>query len=339
MSELITISKETDLAKIFSEQDGLKPIIDKIKEEARSFVPDLSTKKGRDQIASMAFKVAKSKTYLDGLGKDVVAEWKAKSKLVDNSRRQMKEELDLLRDEVRKPLTDFENAEKERVEKLQGKLDTFKRLQTLTVENTVFVLEDELEKLEQIKDFDQFEDFKLRIENEINKSVIHIKGLIEKRKVIDAEKAELEELRRKQAETDRIRREEEIRKAEQRRLEKEHEEKLEKERLERQRIENAAKEEAARKAHALELAKKQAEEAEKRRIEAEKEKEEMIKARKEAEEKAKKEAEERRQMLAKKRANNIDKVASELIMHKDLDPGKLAEMIYDGQLKTIQYKG
>ncbi len=38
--------------------------------------PDIDTRKGRKAIASLAAKVARSKTYLDGLGKDLVAGWK-----------------------------------------------------------------------------------------------------------------------------------------------------------------------------------------------------------------------------------------------------------------------
>ncbi|EES5368095.1 cell envelope biogenesis protein TolA, partial [Escherichia coli] len=38
-----------------------------------SFVPDITTAKGRKEIAYLAYKVAQTKTYLDGLGKDLVA--------------------------------------------------------------------------------------------------------------------------------------------------------------------------------------------------------------------------------------------------------------------------
>ncbi|MEG2039841.1 MAG: hypothetical protein RR068_01860, partial [Hafnia sp.] len=73
-----------------------------------------STKKGRDAIASMAHKVARSKTYIDNAGKDLVAELKALPKQIDESRRIVRERLDALKDEVRRPLTEWE-AEQERI--------------------------------------------------------------------------------------------------------------------------------------------------------------------------------------------------------------------------------
>ncbi|HBQ2024816.1 TPA: hypothetical protein L9334_004449, partial [Klebsiella pneumoniae] len=76
--------------------------------------PDVTTKKGRDAIASMAHKVARSKTYIDNAGKDLVAELKALPKQIDESRRVVRERLDALKDEVRRPLTEWE-AEQERI--------------------------------------------------------------------------------------------------------------------------------------------------------------------------------------------------------------------------------
>ncbi|KTK22880.1 hypothetical protein ASU64_25260 [Enterobacter hormaechei subsp. hoffmannii] len=99
---------------VFTTKEQLDPIIEKIEKEARSLVPDVSTKKGRDAIASMAHKVARSKTYIDNAGKDLVAELKALPKQIDESRRIVRERLDALKDEVRRPLTEWE-AEQERI--------------------------------------------------------------------------------------------------------------------------------------------------------------------------------------------------------------------------------
>jgi len=74
-----------------------------------------SKDKGRKAIASLAAKVAKLKVKLDDMGKELVGDWKAKSKIVDGSRKKMRDELDALKAEARKPLTDWENAEKDRV--------------------------------------------------------------------------------------------------------------------------------------------------------------------------------------------------------------------------------
>lgn len=112
-TDLVVIEKSSAMA-VFTNNEQLDPIIEKIEKEARSLVPDVSTKKGRDAIASMAHKVARSKTYIDNAGKDLVAELKALPKQIDESRRIVRERLDALKDEVRRPLTEWE-AEQERI--------------------------------------------------------------------------------------------------------------------------------------------------------------------------------------------------------------------------------
>lgn len=111
--DLVVIEKKNAMA-VFTNNDQLDPLIELIEKEARSLVPDVTTKKGRDAIASMAHKVARSKTYIDNAGKDLVAELKALPKQIDESRRVARERLDALKDEVRRPLTEWE-AEQERI--------------------------------------------------------------------------------------------------------------------------------------------------------------------------------------------------------------------------------
>ncbi|HEI1806913.1 hypothetical protein C6B05_18350 [Escherichia coli] len=111
--DLVVIEKKNAMA-VFTNNDQLDPLIEAIEKEARSLVPDVTTKKGRDAIASMAHKVARSKTYIDNAGKALVAELKALPKQIDESRRVVRERLDALKDEVRRPLTEWE-AEQERI--------------------------------------------------------------------------------------------------------------------------------------------------------------------------------------------------------------------------------
>lgn len=113
ITDLVVIEKKNAMA-VFTNNDQLDPLIEAIEKEARSLVPDVTTKKGRDAIASMAHKVARSKTYIDNAGKDLVAELKALPKQIDESRRVARERLDALKDEVRRPLTEWE-AEQERI--------------------------------------------------------------------------------------------------------------------------------------------------------------------------------------------------------------------------------
>ncbi|HAS0803378.1 TPA: hypothetical protein JAX15_003765 [Enterobacter roggenkampii] len=127
VTDLVVIEKQNAMA-VFTTKEQLDTIIEAIEKEARSLVPDVSTRKGRDAIASMAHKVARSKTYIDNAGKDLVAELKALPKQIDESRRIVRERLDALKDEVRKPLTDWENAESARKDALQQRLADLRSL-------------------------------------------------------------------------------------------------------------------------------------------------------------------------------------------------------------------
>jgi len=59
--------------------------------------------------------VARSKTALDKMGKDLGESHYKSWKAITSERARIEKELDALKDEVRKPLTDWENAEKDRI--------------------------------------------------------------------------------------------------------------------------------------------------------------------------------------------------------------------------------
>jgi hypothetical protein len=105
--------------------EKLDVVLEQITKAAKDFCADPTTDKGRKEIASMAYKVARSKTVLDDLGKDLVTDWKSKAKLVDEARKKSRDYLDALKDEVREPLTQWEIAEEARIkaEALSAEID------------------------------------------------------------------------------------------------------------------------------------------------------------------------------------------------------------------------
>ena len=104
---------------------GLEPILARIETDARALVPDISTVKGRGDIASLAAKVAKAKTYLDGLGKDYTADLKRQTGSVDAERRAMRDRLDSLKAEIRRPLDEWEQQEVDRVAAIRARMAQF----------------------------------------------------------------------------------------------------------------------------------------------------------------------------------------------------------------------
>ncbi|WP_421545850.1 cell envelope biogenesis protein TolA [Morganella morganii] len=117
-NELVVIEPATALD-LFTAPDKVQVLLSGIRERALAeqalLDTDLSKAKNRDAIKSLAYKVTQSKTYIDKAGKVVVDELKELPKKVDASRKQCRDELDALSEEIRRPVTAWEDAEKARV--------------------------------------------------------------------------------------------------------------------------------------------------------------------------------------------------------------------------------
>ena len=113
MSELIKFEEKTTL-QCMSDKDGLEPLIGQVKGLIGSFEHDMTTAASRAKTASLAHRVSKFKTKIDGLGKELVSGWKTQAKAVDANRKLMRDAMDELKIEARKPLDEWE-AEQARV--------------------------------------------------------------------------------------------------------------------------------------------------------------------------------------------------------------------------------
>jgi len=236
MNDLIVL-ENINAVEVFS-GNGLDDLLKQITEEAKSIVPDLTSKKGRDEIASMAYKVAKSKTYLDGCRKDLVAEWKTKAKAVDNEGKKMRDYLDNLKEEIRKPLTEWEQAEENRI---KNHTDAIQWIINIGESASDFLQYDAdvilgwLSELDSLEINENWEEFANDAAIAKDKALRQIKGAITKREAYDKEQAELAKLRAEAAEREQKDREEQLRKEGERRAKLEAEAKAnnEKERVKR----------------------------------------------------------------------------------------------------------
>lgn len=120
---LIVIEK-LDASIVFSET-GMTELLKEIETKAISHVTDITTEQGRKDIVSLAYKVTRSKTLIDNLGKGIVSEWKKKAKGIDIHRKIAREFLDGLKDKIKQPLAVWEEeqskkkVEEERLEKIK----------------------------------------------------------------------------------------------------------------------------------------------------------------------------------------------------------------------------
>ena len=125
MSEETTLITLSSPSEVFG-SGKVDKLIEDVRAHCTSIVLDVSTAKGRGEIASLAYKVAQTKTALDKAGKELVEPIKARAKLIDEERKKIRDELDAIKDTVRLPLTEWENKEKQRVAALKEVCDYIK---------------------------------------------------------------------------------------------------------------------------------------------------------------------------------------------------------------------
>ncbi|CAH1662031.1 conserved hypothetical protein [Hyphomicrobiales bacterium] len=253
--ELITIPPQTAL-QVFTTEDAITPYLAKVREHIDQFSGDISTIKGRKDIASMAYKVAQTKTYLEGVGKELADEQKQIPKKIDACRKRIRDTLDAWRDEVRAPLTKWEEAEEGRVNAHREAIACLEAYaKPASPETDAATLKGFLSVAQGVVIGPQCEEYEAAYAKAKETAVASLKTAIITRERYEAEQAELEVLRREAEERKQRDREEEIRR-----------EAAEQERL---RVENAAK--AEREAADLreQELKRQAEDAERRVAETE----------------------------------------------------------------------
>lgn len=342
--------EKVNAVQIFSE-GGLDKLLDDIRNEAISHVPDLKTDKGRKAIASMSAKVSKSKTYLDGLGKELVSGWKNKAKVVDNERKKMRETLDDLRDKVRKPLTDWEESESLRKNALLKSINEMELSGCFIAENWQTMDQETMQSsLQTIKDnalldFDEYEDHALSV---MDNAALKIIYTIERRLNHDKEQVELLALREEKIAREESERKEKEAKAEADRLAKaEKERALREEKIAKDaadKAENAAAEEIKRAEDEKQKAIKEKVEADKRTKQAEKQakidSENAAKAEREkieSEKLAEKKAAEKRE-ANKKHRKKINNEAKSAIMTLGVDDEtaiKIVTAIAKGEIPNV----
>jgi colicin import membrane protein len=126
-SDLITL--DTIKAEELFAPGGVDKVLINVKERVTALNTfDPTTKDGRDAIKSLAYKIARTKTGLDDLGKEHVAELKRQAGIIDADRKTLRDTLDKLRDDVRKPVDDWEAGEQERIDRQAAALDVLSKI-------------------------------------------------------------------------------------------------------------------------------------------------------------------------------------------------------------------
>lgn len=199
--ELAVVPKESAL-QVFSAANGLDPYLEQIREVLDAFEPDVSTKKGRDAIASIAHKVSRAKTALDGVGKDLVADLKDLPKKVDAERKRMRDTLDTWKDEVRAPLTAWETTEQARIDRHTDAIEKIRAAGVVTLDVDADSLRQCIAAIDGIDVGESWEEYEPEAVRTKERTLASLREALVKREKHDADQAELVRLRKINAERD-----------------------------------------------------------------------------------------------------------------------------------------
>jgi len=303
-TQLVAINNERiQLALVDAE--ARQSLLDEVRERVDGYSCDVTTAAGRKIIASIAYKVAQTKTTIDAVGKDLVADAKAKIKVVDEARKEIRDTLDGLRDSVREPLTKYE----QRIEDEKRIIADWESTQRLTDKTEI---EEALLLLGNC-DSGVFDVSLQPYAEQVKAAAIAtLQANLAKAQEAEAEAKRIEEER---AELDRLRKAEADRKAAEERAE-----------LQRKAAERATAEAAAAAQRAIDDANRKAQEAEQRAAMAEA----QAKARAE-DERQQQAAQEAKRAADQAHRNNIMRAAymdiRRMIQDAPQDPSKQAEMV------------
>lgn len=303
------MSKQTELViydqnkfvEIFTEKTG-DSFIEKLEKEVADFqkTSDISSEEGRKAIRSYSYELSQHKAPLKKAKLEITEKVRNTITALNSEENRIQDRIQELQDEVRKPLTEFEEKEKKRVVGFQDRIkdmesynNTAENIDLETINHFIYGLNDIY------KGGEGWQEFKWKAKTIFDNVSSHlhcVKGKIEKR---EAEQAELDKLRKEKEEREKKEREEQIaREAAEnaKRIAREEAERLARE-VEEEKYRLEAEKKAAEQAkinaenRIVEAAKKAKEEKEQAEIQAKKDKEEAIRL-----ERARAEAERQKQI-------------------------------------------
>lgn len=209
-TELIELPSEDTALATFTTPGGLDHYVEQVREKVSGTVYDMKIRKDREACAADAYKVTRTKTAVEKMGAALSAKYKEVPKQIDAQRRDWNAKMDSLRDEVRKPLTEWEEAEDRRVGQHRANLANIADRATDVGGMDADSLRQRLAAVESVVVDEAWEEFEAEAHRVKAKALEILNTALTDRQKYEAEQAELAELRRKQAEQEQKDREAEI---------------------------------------------------------------------------------------------------------------------------------
>lgn len=202
-TDILDLAEEQNATALYTDAKQFDALVESIRSVIGDKAPDMSVKDDRERVRSIAAKIAKVKTRVDEAGKTVKDDAQKRVDEINGFRRRYKETLQGIQDEVRAPLTKWEEAEKVRQEKTAAIMQDFTDAiaNPFTAERTVERMEDRLNAVEAIAiDPELFGDQAEHAEERKAKAIETVRASLETVRKEEADRAELERLRKAEAE-------------------------------------------------------------------------------------------------------------------------------------------
>jgi len=201
------VGQVTNWEELFLNKENFRQVLIDAQKIGRGLVADPTTKEGCIQIKTMAKKISTLKKLIEEKGKEVAAELKAKPKLIDATRKEVKDTLDKLKEDVLKPIVDIEKRQ-EQITEIDNMPAQAMMYDSVGIEEQIAKLADLREKGAEYWQ-ESFEDASKSIAD----SMRQLNEFLLSARKKEAEQKELEELRAQKEAAQRIIQEQEIKKA------------------------------------------------------------------------------------------------------------------------------
>lgn len=179
----------------------------KLKADVDATPVDLATDKGRKAIASVAAKVRSEKAGIDRDRKKLTQEWRDNTALVNGAWNTIKDQLDTLAVEARKPLTEWEEAEAVKLDRCNEVISDIHGAAIVTLDDTSETVRERGMRIWAIEIGEDFGTLANEAEQAKSATIATLQAAMARLKVEEADKAELQRLRDEaaaRAEADRV---------------------------------------------------------------------------------------------------------------------------------------
>ena len=174
---------------------GLKPFLEHTRSQVCGEVPDLTTRKGRECIASLAAEVSRSKKAVENPGRDYLRRLKEMPKVVEAELREFVTKMDALRDATRQPLTEWEEAEQARKDKHVDGIQAMRDFLIFEGAPSADQVGHIISILDLVSISDTWEEFLPEAAQVKEQTLAKLRALLAERTQYEAEQAELARLR------------------------------------------------------------------------------------------------------------------------------------------------